>query len=68
MFLRENLKPTKTKNLIYLVSSTVLGLLLSMFVHAGIEMWYLNRAEKTNQIVFGTVVARCIQFFKQFYG
>lgn len=37
--------PTTTKHVIYLFAATVLGLLLSFLVHAGIEIAYLRWAE-----------------------
>ncbi|EKD46187.1 MAG: hypothetical protein ACD_68C00112G0003 [uncultured bacterium] len=51
MFLKDNLKPTKAKHIFYLVFTTVLGVLLSMFIHAGIEMWYLSWSDKFGKIV-----------------
>ncbi|MFH1509204.1 MAG: hypothetical protein ABIE68_03505 [bacterium] len=42
MIWRKNLQPTKAKHVIYLIASTFLGIILSFFVHAVVEMWYLN--------------------------
>ncbi len=36
-------KPTKIKKIVYLFASTVLGLLLSINIHAIIEINYLNK-------------------------
>jgi len=30
------------KKLIYLISFTVLGILLQFLIHAGVEIWYIN--------------------------
>lgn len=38
MFLNEVGEPTKIKKVIYLITSTILGLFLSLIVHAMIEM------------------------------
>lgn len=37
--------PTRAKHVVYLVSTTVLGILLSFLVHAGIEITYLGWAD-----------------------
>jgi len=44
-------KPTKAKHIIYLISATILGILLSLLAHAGIEAWYLHWAENHNHLV-----------------
>ncbi len=43
--------PTPTKHGMYLVLATMLGILLSFLVHAGIEMVYLSWAEQQGKIV-----------------
>lgn len=42
MFFNAPANPTKLKKTVYLISSTILGLLLSLLAHAGIEMTYLG--------------------------
>jgi H+/Cl- antiporter ClcA len=44
MFHRQALKPTKLKHIIYLIASTILGVLLSFLVHVWIELVYLDYA------------------------
>lgn len=44
MFHRRAPTATKTKHAIYLFAATILGLLLSVLIHAGIESIYLNWA------------------------
>ena len=44
MFHRTPPKPTEQKHVVYLISSTILGLLLSFMVHAAIEINYLSWA------------------------
>jgi hypothetical protein len=39
-------KPTPTKHIIYLIASTILGILLSLLAHALIENSYLDKAIK----------------------
>ena len=45
MFHRTPPTPTKAKHAVYLVSATILGVILSYVVHAIIETWYLNSIE-----------------------
>ncbi|MFH0853545.1 MAG: hypothetical protein V1853_04010 [bacterium] len=42
MFHRTRPIPTKSKHVVYLISATVLGVILSCIVHAIIETLYLN--------------------------
>ena len=42
--------PTKAKHIIYLIASTVLGILLSYLAHAGLEYFYLRSAESAGTI------------------
>ena len=42
MFFNAPVKPTKTKKKIYLVASTILGMLLSLLVYAFFEFSYLD--------------------------
>ncbi|RJO59115.1 hypothetical protein C4546_03885 [Candidatus Parcubacteria bacterium] len=51
MFLSPNLKVTKLKHSIYLLATTILGGLLSLLAHAGIEAWYLNWSEQNQRVV-----------------
>ncbi len=44
MFLNFQSKPTKFKHTIYLIASTILGILLSFIAHAIIEISYINYA------------------------
>jgi uncharacterized membrane protein YgaE (UPF0421/DUF939 family) len=48
MFFHENLKADNFKKAIYLLASTILGLLLSFLVHALIEINYLKVAADQN--------------------
>ncbi len=51
MFLNRPGKPTRLKQIIYLIVSTVLGIFLSFIFHALIEINYLNWAENNGLIV-----------------
>jgi len=51
MFIKTVGEPTKIKKIIYLIASTFLGLLLSLIIHAVIEIIYLNWAQGQNRIV-----------------
>ncbi len=51
MFLHANPNPTPAKHVIYLISTTVMGVLLSFLTHAGIETLYLQWAEQTGHVV-----------------
>ena len=51
MFFNNPKNPTKLKKIIYLLASTVLGVLLSFIVHAFIEMSYLRWAYNHNYAV-----------------
>lgn len=44
-------QPTKTKKIIYLIASTILGILLSFIAHIIIEINYLKWASNHNLIV-----------------
>jgi H+/Cl- antiporter ClcA len=44
-------KPTKLKKVIYLISSTILGLFLSYLAHAFIEINYLNWMDNRGEAV-----------------
>ncbi|MFA6587549.1 MAG: hypothetical protein WCT08_00600 [Patescibacteria group bacterium] len=44
-------KPTKAKHIIYLISTTILGILLSLLAHVGLESWYLHWAQDNNHLV-----------------
>lgn len=44
-------EPTKFKKVVYLIASTVLGLLLSLWAHAFIEMSYLSWAGSQGRLV-----------------
>jgi len=46
MFTGSPKNPTKLKYTIYLIASTILGILLSFIAHAVIEINYLNWAQK----------------------
>ena len=48
MFINAPANPSRWKKIIYLSASVVLGLLLSLIVHALFEMSYLRWAEKNN--------------------
>jgi hypothetical protein len=49
MFLSAPRNPTKIKHAVYLAAAVVLGLLLSLFVHAGIEAGYLAWAGRAGR-------------------
>ncbi|EKE20584.1 MAG: hypothetical protein ACD_7C00521G0001 [uncultured bacterium] len=51
MLLNANVNPTKTKHVVYIIVSTLLGILLSLLAHAGIEMLYLNWTERTERVI-----------------
>ncbi len=51
MFLTAPPNPTKAKHVVYLSVTTVLGVLLSILVHVGIESAYLAWAESVGQTV-----------------
>jgi hypothetical protein len=44
-------QPTKTKKIIYLIASTILGILLSFIAHIIIEINYLKGASNHNLVV-----------------
>ena len=44
-------KATKLKKVVYLIASTVLGILLSFFAHGIIETTYLKKAQAQGEIV-----------------
>lgn len=48
MFLNMLRKPTRLKQIIYLVAWVMLGIFLSFIFHALIEIWYLDWALKQN--------------------
>ncbi|MFH0805205.1 MAG: hypothetical protein V1916_03340 [Patescibacteria group bacterium] len=45
MFLRASVHPTPTKHVVYLVATTVLGILISLIAHAVLETIVLNWAQ-----------------------
>lgn len=49
--MKNNMFLNNSKKVIYLFSSTILGILLSLLAHAFIEMGYLRWAENQNLIV-----------------
>ena len=49
MFLSAPSNPTPTKHAVYLVATTVLGILLSLIAHAVIETMVLNYAQETGR-------------------
>lgn len=51
MFFATPSKPTKLKKALYLLSSTVLGVLLSVIAHALIEINYISWALRHNYLV-----------------
>ncbi len=51
MFLNAPPKPTKAKHVTYLIATTVLGVMLSIFLHIIIETQYLAWAERTGYAV-----------------
>ena len=51
MFLTANLNPTPLKHRIYLISSVLLGLLLSILMHALIEEVYLSWATNAGRTI-----------------
>lgn len=51
MFFSAPPNPTKTKHVVYLTVTTVLGILLSVLIHVGIEAAYLAWAESTGRVV-----------------
>lgn len=51
MFLTASSNPTAAKRLTYLVACVLLGVLLSLLVHAGVEALYLAWAESTGRTV-----------------
>ncbi len=51
MFFNAPKNPTKLKHVVYLISATILGVLLSFIAHALIEMAYLSWAYKNNYAV-----------------
>lgn len=51
MFLNTGKNPNKLKEIIYLTVATFLGLVLSLIVHAIIEMGYLSWADSKNLVV-----------------
>lgn len=50
MFFNAPTKPTKLKKAIYLIATTVLGVLLSFIAHAIIEINYLGFIEKQGKV------------------
>lgn len=42
------------KKTIYIILSTIFGLLLSLLIHAGIEMYFLNWTDKNNYQIIWT--------------
>ncbi len=64
MFFRAHLNPTPAKRVIYLCSTVVLGILLSILAHVGIESLYLNWAQDKGigivwHSAFGLTSAAC---------
>lgn len=51
MFFDKPVQPTKFKKLVYLIASTILGLLLSLIAHALIEMNYINLVLSQGRLV-----------------
>lgn len=51
MFFNASGNPTKLKQAVYLISSTILGLLLSFLAHAIVEIKYLSWAESQGRAV-----------------
>jgi len=57
------------KKTIYIISTMVLGLLLSFLTHAGIEIWYINRllaagsAPKASSLVHNCFLPASLQIF-----
>ena len=51
MYFNQATNPTKLKHAVYLLSSTILGLLLSFIAHAVIEIGYLSWAQSRGIII-----------------
>ena len=51
MFFHKSLKPTKLKRVVYLISTTVLGVLLSVIAHVLIEINYLQWAVSQGRFI-----------------
>lgn len=51
MFIKDVGNPSRAKRVIYLIAATVMGVLLSIIVHAFIEMGFLRWAENQNLAV-----------------
>jgi hypothetical protein len=51
MFFTPHANPSKITHRIYLISTVVLGLLLSVLAHVGIESWYLDWATSEHKII-----------------
>jgi uncharacterized membrane protein len=47
----KNLKPTPAKRVVYLVASTVLGILLSVIAHVVVEKFYLDWAIRNGKAI-----------------
>lgn len=63
--------PTKLKEAVYLLSSAILGILLSFLAHAFIEMNYLSWAKSQNLIVYfynGCALSPIVQYSLLFAG
>jgi len=55
MFFNAKLNQSRPKHLVYLIASTILGILLSFLAHAAIETYYLSLAQRlgANVIWYG---------------
>ncbi|HCJ52643.1 MAG: hypothetical protein A2898_01770 [Candidatus Kerfeldbacteria bacterium RIFCSPLOWO2_01_FULL_48_11] len=64
MFLHANLNPTPAKKVVYLCSSVILGILLSLIAHAVVESLYISSALDRNASIiwytaFGGLKGAC---------